>query len=112
MCFFSHFVGTENGLAPASSGLEDLREKGELQKAYYSFLHAITSSNLTHILPASASETLHQALTALVAGDAGKIDPGTRETCLQVGNSIRHLLLTFLSGSCPLSSLVACVCKS
>lgn len=74
----------ENGLAPATSGVEDLREKGELQKAYYSFLHAITSSNLSHVLLQTPSATLHQALGALVAGGAGHIDPGIRKTCLQV----------------------------
>lgn len=74
----------DNGLAPALSGIEETREKGELQKAYYGFLHAVTVSNLSHILLQSPSETLHRALTALVAGGAGHVDPGTRKTCLQV----------------------------
>ena len=84
----SQFVfDTENGLAPANSGIEDLREKGELQKAYYSFLHAITSSNGSHVLLQTPSATLHQALGALVEGGAGHIDPGIRKTCLQVWDS-------------------------
>ena len=77
-------VPAGNGLAPATSGMEDLREKGELQKAYYSFLHAITSSNLRHVLLQTPSETLQPALGALVTGAAGHIDPGIRKTCLQV----------------------------
>ncbi len=79
-----HNAEADNGLAPASSGIEDLREKGELQKAFYGFLHAITVSNLSHILLQTPSDTLHRALTALVAGGAGHVDPGTRKTCLQV----------------------------
>ena len=74
----------DNGLTPALSGIEETREKCELQKAYYGFLHAVTVSNLSHILLQSPSETLHRALTALVAGGAGHVDPGTRKTCLQV----------------------------
>ena len=77
-------VPADTGLAPATSGIEDLREKGELQKAYYSLLHAITSSNLRQVLLQTPSETLQQALGALVAGGAGHIDPGIRKTCLQV----------------------------
>jgi len=79
-----HNAEADNSLAPASSGIEDLREKGELQKAFYGFLHAITVSNLSHILLQTPSDTLHRALTALVAGGAGHVDPGTRKTCLQV----------------------------
>lgn len=69
---------------PASTGIEDLREKGELQKAYYGFLHAVIGSSLSHVLLQTPSETLHRALTALVAGGAEHVDPGTRKTCLQV----------------------------
>ena len=79
-----YIAEADNSLAPASSGIEDLREKGELQKAFYGFLHAITVSNLSHILLQTPSDTLHRALTALVAGGAGHVDPGTRKTCLQV----------------------------
>ncbi|KAL0051899.1 hypothetical protein WJX82_004175 [Trebouxia sp. C0006] len=82
----------DNSLAPASSGIEDLREKGELQKAFYGFLHAITVSNLSHILLQTPSDTLHRALTALVAGGAGHVDPGTRKTCLQVLHALMPVL--------------------
>lgn len=77
-------AATDSGLAQAPSGIEDLREKGELQKAYYGFLHAITSSSLSHVLLQTPSAPLHQALGALVAGGAGHTDPGIRKTCLQV----------------------------
>lgn len=80
----SWYAAAGNDLAPATSGIEDLREKAELQKAYYSFLHAITSSNLRHVLLQTPSDTLQPALGALVAGGAGHIDPGIRKTCLQV----------------------------
>ena len=74
--------------------MEELREKSELQKAYYSLLHAVTSSNLSHVLLQTPSATLHQALGALVAGGAGHTDPGIRKTCLQVGSyPMQHYLL-------------------
>ena len=71
-------------LPPSASGMEDLREKGELQRGYYGFLHAITTSTLAHVLLQTLSQSLHIALGALVAGGAGHIDPGIRKTCLQV----------------------------
>ena len=83
----------DNSLAPATSGIEDLREKGELQKAYYSLLHAITSSNLGHVLLQTPSETLQPALGALVGGGAGHVDPGIRKTCLQVWVASLRVLL-------------------
>lgn len=71
-------------LSPSPSGMEDLREKGELQKAYYGFLHCITSSTLANVLLQTPSQNLHAALGSLVAGGAGHVDPGIRKTCLQV----------------------------
>lgn len=71
-------------LSPSPSGMEDLREKGELQRAYYGFLHSITSSTLASVLLQTPSQSLHLALGAVVAGGAGHVDPGTRKTCLQV----------------------------
>ncbi|KAL3158479.1 hypothetical protein ABBQ38_010711 [Trebouxia sp. C0009 RCD-2024] len=82
----------DSGLAQAPSGIEDLREKGELQKAYYGFLHAITSSSLSHVLLQTPSAPLHQALGALVAGGAGHTDPGIRKTCLQVLHALVPIL--------------------
>lgn len=64
--------------------MEDLREKGELQRAYYGFLLAITTSNLAGVLLQTPSQSLHLVLGALVAGGAGHMDPGVRKICLQV----------------------------
>lgn len=94
------FAAADYGLAQAPSGMEDLREKGELQKAYYGFLHAITSSSLSHVLLQTPSETLHQALGALVAGGADHIDPGIRKTCLQVWALMLSLRLHGMLGMC------------
>lgn len=98
----------DNSLAPAPSGIEDLREKGELQKAYYSFLHAITSSSLSHVLLQTPSEALHQALGALVAGGAGHIDPGIRKTCLQVWATAVALLCKWDKQESPIFDEVCC----
>ena len=64
--------------------LEDAREKGELQRAYYSLLHAIAHNNLTQVLMRSNAQVLDLELTAISRGAATHVDPAVRRTCLQV----------------------------
>jgi exportin-T len=65
--------------------LEEAREKAELQKLYYSLLHALAHSNLSGVLlrvdPAGVLEPLMGALTR---GAATHVDAGMRRTCVQV----------------------------
>ena len=46
--------------------MEAARERAELQKAYYSFLHALTSNDLTSSLLATAPGALEAVIGALL----------------------------------------------
>ena len=71
---------------------EDARERGELQRAYYSLLHATTHNELTGVLLAAPAATRDAALEGLVRGAASHVDAIVRKTCMQVG--------FFVSSSC------------
>ena len=62
---------------------EDARERGELQRAYYSLLHATTSNELTGVLLATPATTRNAALEGLVRGAASHVDAVVRKTCMQ-----------------------------
>lgn len=51
---------------PALGSAEDMRERGELQKAYYSFLHALAHNELTSALLQTPPGTLDAVLGALM----------------------------------------------
>ena len=62
---------------------EDARERGELQRAYYSLLHATTHNELTGALLAAPAATRDAALEGLVRGAASHVDAIVRKTCMQ-----------------------------
>eukprot|EP00884_Botryococcus_braunii_P004726 jgi/Botrbrau1/14254/Bobra.113_2s0002.1 len=74
---------------PASSS-EEAREKSDVQRAYYSFLHALATASLSpclfQVLGARASDTV---LPELIRGGACHVDPTTRKVCVQ---TLRRLL--------------------
>lgn len=65
--------------------LEDAREKGELQRAYYSFLHGLAHNGLALALLQAPTSVLDSVLSSLTKGAATHVDPTVRRTCLQVG---------------------------
>lgn len=67
-----------NGPAPVGS-TEDLREKAELQKSYFTFLHSLSASNLGDVLLNPNDAT---ALMDLMKGSATHVDPGVRKLCI------------------------------
>lgn len=72
------------GSVPALGSAEDMRERGELQKAYYSFLHALAHNELTSALLQTPPGTLDAVLGALMQGAGTHVDSGVRKTCIQV----------------------------
>ena len=69
---------------PAGGGsIEDLRERAELQRAYYSFAHSLVHSGLASVLLRVPRSSLDAVLGALMRGAASHVDPGVRKTCIQ-----------------------------
>lgn len=65
------------GERPAGAGsTEDLRERAELQRAYYSFLHALVHNGLSGVLLRAPPGTLDAALGAVMRGAATHVDAG------------------------------------
>ena len=62
--------------AAAAGSTEDLRERAELQRAYYSFLHALVHNGLSGVLLRAPPGTLDAALGALMRGAATHVDAG------------------------------------
>lgn len=58
--------GHSAGGAPALGSAEDLREKGELQRGYYSFLHALAHNDLAPALLRAPPGILDAVLGALM----------------------------------------------
>jgi hypothetical protein len=69
----------------ASVTLEELREKSELQRSYYSLLLAVVTNNLTGSLLRLPPQTLDNIMTALAKGASTHVDPSLRKGCVQVG---------------------------
>ncbi|KIY98490.1 hypothetical protein MNEG_9470 [Monoraphidium neglectum] len=65
--------------------LEEAREKGELQRAYYSFLHGLAHHGLAAALLQAPASVLDSVLASLTQGAASHVDPTVRRTCLQLG---------------------------
>lgn len=64
---------------PAAAGsTEDLRERAELQRAYYAFAHALVHNGLAGVLLGAPPGTLDGMLGALMRGGATHIDAGAR----------------------------------
>ncbi|GBF91404.1 exportin [Raphidocelis subcapitata] len=76
--------GEGGGGAEVTATLEDVREKGELQRAYYSFLHGVAHQGLAAALLQAPPSVLDSVLSALTRGAASHVDPTVRRTCLQV----------------------------
>ncbi|PSC72015.1 exportin-T isoform X1 [Micractinium conductrix] len=62
---------------------EDLRERAELQRAYYSFCHSLVHNRLAGVLLGAPPGTLDAMLGALMRGAATHVDAGVRKTCVQ-----------------------------
>jgi hypothetical protein len=65
--------------------VEELREKGDLQRSYYSLLLGLTMNNLTGSLLQLPAQVLDNIMTALAKGAATHVDPAVRRSCIQVG---------------------------
>lgn len=66
-----------DGGKPAAAGSnEDLRERAELQKAYYAFAHALVHNKLAAVLLRAPPGTLDAVLGALMRGAATHVDAG------------------------------------
>lgn len=70
---------------PVVATLEEYREKGELQRSYYSMLLALTTNTLTSSLLTLPPQALDNLMTALAKGAATHVDPSVRKSCIQVG---------------------------
>ena len=70
-----------SGPAVAGSN-EDLRERGELQRAYYSFLANLIAADMSGVLLAAPTETLTAALNDLMQGAATHVDASVRRLCI------------------------------
>jgi hypothetical protein len=57
-------------------GVEDVRERGELQRAYYAFLHSLVHNGLASVLLRAQPGSLDAALGALMQGAATHVDAG------------------------------------
>lgn len=93
--------------------LEELREKGELQRSYYALLLGITLNNLTGSLLQLPAQVLDNIMTALAKGSATHVDPVLRKTCIQVGGSVASgCPVEPLQGRCTLTVLILCCAGS
>ena len=90
------------GGGEVAATLEDVREKGELQRAYYSFLLGIAQQGLAAALLQAPPQVVDAVLTALTRGAAAHVDPTVRRTCLQV----RAVLFVACSCTRPYAWLV------
>ena len=83
------------GPAPAGS-TEDLRERGELQRSYYAFLHAVaTSGDLAELMLGLPRDALSTSLNDLIQGAKSHVDAGVRKTCIQ---ALGRLAMDWLEG--------------
>jgi hypothetical protein len=67
----------------AGASLDDMREKGELQRTYYALLHAVVHNSLAATLLKTPG-VLDVVMGALVTGAAAHSDVTMRKTCVQV----------------------------
>mmetsp|Transcript_3613 Transcript_3613/g.10405 ORF Transcript_3613/g.10405 Transcript_3613/m.10405 type:complete len:537 (-) Transcript_3613:551-2161(-) len=72
-----------NNHTQATGSAEELREKAELQRSYYSVLHAICQNNLSSALSHLKVATLEQCMQGLVSGASLHVDPSVRKVCVQ-----------------------------
>lgn len=66
---------------------EEVRESEELQKAFFVFLHALTTNELTAVILESEGTALEILIQALIANASSLSEPGSRKGCFQVNNS-------------------------
>ena len=70
-------AAADGGSRPAAAGSNvDLRERAELQRAYYAFMHALVHNKLSPVLLRAPPGTLDAALGALMRGAATHVDAG------------------------------------
>jgi exportin-T len=72
-----------DGLANVNSGSEEIRERGDLQRAYYLFLHSMAHGGLANTLLGGSRQAADAALGALLRGAGTHVDPGARKICIQ-----------------------------
>ncbi|XP_075265415.1 uncharacterized protein LOC142357760 [Convolutriloba macropyga] len=72
-----------NSQVQATGSTEDQREKAELQRSYYSMLHALCQNNLASALSRLKMATLEQCMQGLVSGASLHVDPSVRKICIQ-----------------------------
>jgi exportin-T len=70
--------------AAIAATLEDAREKGELQRAYFSLLSAAVQNGLSAALPAMPPGGFDAVMAALARSAATHVDPAVRRSCMQV----------------------------
>ena len=65
--------------------LEDARERGELQRAYYTLLHIMAHTGLSGaLLKMPQPGVLDAAIEAVTQGASAHVDASVRRTCMQV----------------------------
>ena len=75
---------TGRGALNEGATSEEAREQGEVQKAFYSLLHALLHNALAGPLLQAGDGVVQPALNAAIQGAALHCDPGTRRSCVQV----------------------------
>lgn len=84
-------AAADGGGKPAAAGSnEDLRERAELQRAYYAFAHALVHNKLSPVLLHAPPGTLDAALGALMRGAATHVDAGEPRMGVRLGVGV-HL---------------------
>jgi exportin-T len=73
--------------AAALGSTEDLRERGELQRAYYLFLHALVHCGLAGVLLGAPPGGLDAAMAALMRGAGTHVDAGGPQPATQPRNT-------------------------
>jgi exportin-T len=63
---------------------EENRERGELQKAFFILLHAVTANELSAVVIEMDSGVLDLLLQALLANASSHSEAGIRRACFQV----------------------------
>lgn len=64
--------------------MEDARERGELQKSYFSLLHVVVHASLSESLLKMPPGALNAVMKAVTQSASTHVDAAVRRTCLQV----------------------------
>ena len=69
--------------------MEDARERGELQKSYFSLLHVVVHASLSESLLKMPPGALDAVMKAVTQSASTHVDAAVRRTCLQVCARVR-----------------------